>query len=347
MNFHRGYHQFEFVRGQAEDQFRSTYDVDERLLSSYMGRRNPRRVREHLTNVRPHQAEEEWPTARTMRRAVRFLEENAGEAPLYLYVDTFSPHESWEAPWAYYAMYGSDAEREPVSLTVPYGPLAEHPEFRDRLPSIVANYAGLVTYVDAWVGHLLGAIRRLGLEDDTYIFFTSDHGTNFADNAEEVIGKPANYLYPGTMHVPLIMRAPGGEGAGTSVESLVYNTVDVPTTIASVVDEANGSTRMTGEMNGRDLRDADGAGRGYLTSRYGNSVFYVSDEHYYFAAVDFSSPRLFDLKIDPGCTVNVAGSQSDGLRTIEQRILDDAGGPLKAWVREGATDALGRPLFRS
>ena len=102
--------------------------------------------------------------------------------------------------------------------------------FADRLPSLRANYAGMVTMVDAWFGKLLDTIDRLALRENTLVIFLADHGTNFAENPDKVLGKPADYMYPGTMSIPMMLRHPDGQGAGTVCEEFVYTT-DIPATV--------------------------------------------------------------------------------------------------------------------
>ena len=184
MNFTRGFQQWEFIRGQAEDRYMATAAADPALLQRYRG--NEARIKAHLVNVRPSQAEEEWHTARTFRGAMRFLQQNRQNEPFYLYVDSFAPHETWEAPIHYYDLYGERAKREPIWITVPYGPmLDDNPELQGSLESLKANYSGLVTLVDTWFGKLLDTLDEVGLRDNTLVVFMSDHGTNFADNGKK------------------------------------------------------------------------------------------------------------------------------------------------------------------
>jgi arylsulfatase A-like enzyme len=342
MNFTRGFRQWQFIRGQAEDRYNATAQADAALLSRY--RSGKERTRAHLVNVRPELAEETWPAARTFRAAMRFLEQNHGNRPFYLYVDTFSPHETWEAPLHYYDLYGSREEREPICITVPYGPLDLHSELEDRLPSIRANYAGLVTMVDAWFGKLLDTLDRLGLSESTLVMFLSDHGTNFAENPERVIGKPANALYPGTMDIPLLLRHPEGKGAGSTCSEYVYTT-DVPATVIA----ASGIEPL-GRIEGQNLlplaEGQDGfASRAYLTCRYGNTAWYKDDKTWFFGDVDFEHAHVFDLTTDSACQHNIAAQAADRVALARERILADAGGRLPRYERQKATDALGRPVF--
>ena len=248
------------------------------------------------------------------------------------------PHETWEAPLHYFDRYGSRAEREPVWLTVPYGPLAKVPELEAQLPSVRANYAGLVTMVDHWCGRLLDTIDRLGVAERTLVLFFSDHGTNFADNPEGIVGKPAGWMYPGTMDIPLLLRLPDGRGAGSECDRLA-STADIPATVA----EAAGVSGLP--LDGISLRTAAAgtyAGYDYLTCRYGNHVWYRDNRTWFFSSIDFTGPRLFDLETDPECRNNVAERLPERAASARQRILADAGGRLIRHDPPAATDAIGR-----
>ena len=65
MNFTRGFRQWHFVRGQAEDRWGAEAAADPALVQRYRSRN----ARRHMVNVRPQAPEEEWPTARTFRWA--------------------------------------------------------------------------------------------------------------------------------------------------------------------------------------------------------------------------------------------------------------------------------------
>ena len=363
MNFTRGFRQWEFIRGQAEDRWNAVAGADPALFDRYRAG-SQERVAAHLVNVRPQRPEEDWPTARTFQGAIDFLRDNRPpgrnhtSSPFYLYVDSFSPHETWEAPLHYYDLYGSRAEREPVCLTAAYGPFADR--YDDRIPSIRANYAGLVTMVDAWFGRLLDTVDQLGLQDNTLIFFFSDHGTNFGENPDKIIGKPADYMYPGTMNIPLLMRHPAGLGAGQVRNELVY-TLDVPATILAATGQQSADP-IEGQ-NLLPLLEQNNAfpSRDYLTCRYGNSVWYRDDSNWFFSTLDWQSSnpntssrpgqppiaRLFDLETDPDCQEDIAARSPERVAVARERILNDAGGHLNYYERRDSTDALGRPQFSS
>ncbi len=354
MNFTRGFEQWEYVRGQSEDRWNARATADERLLPKYFHTTKEDRIRCHIVNVRPERGEEAFPTARTFRSAIRFVEEQRGDTPFYLYVDTFSPHESWEAPYHYYSLYGDPAKRVPLPLTMPYKPIGDDDELREILPTLRANYAGLVSMVDRWFGELVRTVDRLGMGENTLIVFTSDHGTNFGDNALEVVGKPASYLYPGTMDVPLIVRFPDGAGAGERKSELAYS-MEIPATVMAAAGiqtrlhiQSEDPTEGDFPVEGQDLRTlihGRWTARPYLTCRYGNYLWYKDGTRYFFGSAKFEDEFLFDLESDPACEKNIADKDAETLELIRTRLMADAGGVMVSYEREQSTDALGRPVF--
>jgi arylsulfatase A-like enzyme len=78
---------------------------------------------------------------------------------------------------------------------------------------LVDLYDGCLHEVDAGVGRLLDALERKGWLDDAWLVVTSDHG--------EAFGEHGTYghrqLYEEELHVPLLVRPPGGFPGGRRV----------------------------------------------------------------------------------------------------------------------------------
>jgi choline-sulfatase len=68
-----------------------------------------------------------------------------------------------------------------------------------------AAYFGLTSFLDHNVGQILNALREHGLEDNTHVIYTSDHGDNVG--ARGLWGKST--LYQESVGVPMIMAGPG------------------------------------------------------------------------------------------------------------------------------------------
>lgn len=63
----------------------------------------------------------------------------------------------------------------------------------------------MITQVDQWVGKLLETLHEKGLDRNTLVVFTSDHGEMLGDHGLHSKG----IMFEGSVHVPLIMRLPG------------------------------------------------------------------------------------------------------------------------------------------
>jgi arylsulfatase A-like enzyme len=326
-NFTRGFHQWDYVRGMAEDHYRAQASVDEKKLKERYGSALPRAA-QHVANLGGFEPDEmAFATPRTFRSAMQFLEENkANSKPFYLYVDTFHPHETWEAPAKYYQLYRDPKYKGKTYLTLPYGTLFQNPGVESALPDVRAHYSGLITMVDHWFGKLLDKLKELGKERETLVIYLSDHGTNFADNLEKVMGKPSGAMYPGTMNVPLMVRHPQGKAAGKRFREFVYS-LDVPATVCAVAGTAP-REGVEGQNLLALLDDGAFRKRDYLTCRYSNCVWYTDDKNWYFSDIHGDNARLFDLEADRPFEQTIAKKAPERIKRAWDRILGDAGGKL-------------------
>lgn len=70
------------------------------------------------------------------------------------------------------------------------------------LSNLIALYDSEIGYVDFYVGKL---IQKFGLDKNTLIIITSDHGEEFLEHGQIEHG---NTLYQETIHIPLIVKLP-------------------------------------------------------------------------------------------------------------------------------------------
>jgi N-sulfoglucosamine sulfohydrolase len=88
-----------------------------------------------------------------------------------------------------------------------------------------ANYHDLITAMDVHVGEMLRALDADGLADNTMVFFWGDHGRG--------LPRAKRWIYDSGIHVPLIVRRPGGQDAGAVNEELV-SLIDLGPTALSI-----------------------------------------------------------------------------------------------------------------
>jgi arylsulfatase A-like enzyme len=202
-----------------------------------------------------------------MTEAERWLERHYDEQ-FFLYVDTWDPHEPWDAPDYYTAHYMESYSGEQIYPC--YGKWKEAGLTQDDVDLGHATYCGEVSMVDFWIGRLLAKLDVLGLRENTLVFFTSDHGFYFGEHgyfgkAEWVHEPEASVtedslvpewlteswlltvewspLYRELTNVPLMVRGPGLEpGRRTAMTTAP----DLAPTIMELVGLGRMPT-MTGE----------------------------------------------------------------------------------------------------
>ncbi len=129
----------------------------------------------------------------TFIKATRWLERHYKE-DFFLYIDTWDPHEPWDAPPHYTEIYQPDYDGEIIDPV--YGNWQAVPGFsKEKLKKAHATYCGEITMVDTWLGIFLKHVENMGLLDETVIIFTSDHGFYFGEH-NGLFGKMVLEKYP-------------------------------------------------------------------------------------------------------------------------------------------------------
>jgi arylsulfatase A-like enzyme len=350
-NFTRGFWQWEYIRGQLQDRWKSPYAVSEEKLARYgnadeLKKEIHQQIPMYLANTSHVRSEQDTSTAHTFQSGMKFLEDNRNGQPFYLLLDCFAPHEPWEAPEKYYLMYGNPDYSGRRIVHCKYAPADKSGYTPEEIIYIKAQYNGLVSLVDTWFGKFIDRLDQLGLAENTVVMFVSDHGTNFCDNPRNIIGKPSHAMYPGVMHLPFLFRLPNEAGAGSVRNDLVYN-IDLTGTVYALagIKSADGidGQSLLPLINGTE----DWKTREYLTCRYANYLCYIDDHTWAMGDIDGNPRELFDLESDPDCQVNIR--EKDGEKRWKQawdRLIYDAQGDMPDYRNMNRTDAIGQKPAR-
>ena len=97
--------------------------------------------------------------------------------PFFLWVHLYDPHYPYTPPEPYASRYRT------------------HP------------YDGEIAFADAQVGRLLSYLKEQRLDTDSVIVLAADHGEGLGEHGEKTHGF---FVYNSTLHVPLLVRIPGG-----------------------------------------------------------------------------------------------------------------------------------------
>jgi arylsulfatase len=148
--------------------------------------------------------------------AVEFLRTRDRSRPFFAYLGFEAPHDPRVAADRYRRLY------DPAKLPLPANFLPRHPfdngemAVRDELllpwprtPDAVRkelhDYYSVVTALDGHVGRVLAALNEQGLDRNTYVVYSSDHG--LALGSHGLLGKQS--LYEHSMKAPLVVAGPG------------------------------------------------------------------------------------------------------------------------------------------
>ncbi len=279
-------------------------------------------------------------------RAIEWLRQERS-TPFFLFVHYFDPHINYEPPPPFDQMFDTGYEG-PAQGT--FGWLSQYIKGLHHRPKridpadldhVTALYDGEIRYTDIHLGRLFDAIEtHVGL-DNCLVVFTSDHGEEF-DEHGSMEGHQWT-LYDEVIHVPLIVRLPGGACAGRVVTRPV-ETMDIPATVLGWLGIA-APTTFQGK-NRCDLIAGDpAADRSTLVfgeNRRFNRKQYVRDERYKLIHTDdiglnkrgvpvTPGYELYDLLTDPQEQRNLFDASSAVaqrlIRELEQRKRSQVGGP--------------------
>jgi choline-sulfatase len=275
------------------------------------------------------------------QRTIAWLQDAAQrrEQPFVLYVGLVAPHFPLVAPEQFFALYPLDRLPEPKlhpktgyqrhPWVQAYADFMRNEELfkspEERLQAF-AGYFGLVSFLDDNIGQITTALRELGLEQDTTVVYTSDHGDNLG--ARGLWGKST--LYQESVGVPMIAAGPG------LVPGVCETAVDLLDLFPTILEGTGiDPGPEIGDRPGRSLyqlAEAPVDAQRVIFSEYhaagSNTAGFMVRKgrwkyHYY---VRFR-PELFDLETDPEELVDLAGKTEFAplLREMEaelRRICD-------------------------
>ena len=139
------------------------------------------------------------------------------DKPFFMYLAFNAPHDPRQAPQEYLDRYPLDRIKVPENFAseYPYTKGANAAEIRDEVlaPYPRTEYAvkvhrreyyAIITHMDDQIGRILDALEESGKSDNTYIFFTADHG--LAVGHHGFIGK--QNMYEHSLRTPLLVMGP-------------------------------------------------------------------------------------------------------------------------------------------
>jgi choline-sulfatase len=303
-------------------------------------------------------------------RAVRAIFDfaRAGDRrPFFLAVSFTNPHDPWELRARYWDMYDRAEIDPPAVPAIPFEEADPHSRRLREMCGVDAAalsdeqvraarhaYYAAVSYVDERIGEVLGALGEAGLDDDTIVVFTSDHG--------EMLGERGLWFkmsfFEQSARVPLFVRKPGG-AAGRRVAEPV-SLLDIGPTLlelagAAPLGEVDGESLVALTETGGVRRSAAVPGE-YLAEGVNAPAVMIRRGRHKLIHCPGDPDQLYDLADDPDERVNLAGSPEHEavLGELREEVagrwdLDELERRVLAGQRERqlVLRALGEGAFRS
>jgi choline-sulfatase len=250
-------------------------------------------------------------------RKLRDLARAADRRPWMVTASFTHPHDPYVARQAFWDLYDHDAIALPSIGPVPDVDLDPHSR---RLRHVIgadvtdvtdeqtrnARHAYLAncSYVDHWIGELLATLEHHGLDENTVVVFTADHGDMLGERG---LWYKMNFFEHAT-RVPLIMHQPGRfpsrrVSTHTSLLDIAPTLVDLAG--VDVPDGLDGSSLVRFAAGGEEQPDRMVVGE-YLGEGAIAPVFMLRQGALKFVSSEPDPPQLYDLVTDPAELTNLA-----------------------------------------
>lgn len=151
--------------------------------------------------------------------------EDLGGRPYFAFLNFFDAHEPYAPAAPYDLMFSSG---EPPTRAIKAGERYT----KEEVQGLREAYGGAIASLDADLGRLFDELGRNGTLDRTLVIVTSDHGEEFDEHGHLSHG---NGLHFPSLHVPLIVRWPGG---GIPADYRVETPVSLRDLPATILDLA-------------------------------------------------------------------------------------------------------------
>lgn len=248
---------------------------------------------------------------KTAEQASALIREHKNE-PFFLAVGFVRPHVPFVAPKPYFEPYPFEDIIMPPKVEgdwddipkkgINYVTSVNGKMNREQEKKAVAGYYASVAYMDAQVGKVLQTLKEEGLEDNTIVIFTSDHGFHLGEH---------NFwmkvsLKEESVRVPLIIKVPG---KAPQVSHSLVELLDLYPTVSELAG-LQYSEHLQGksltpilDVPETEIRDA-----AFAVTQGGNTFLIRTQDWAYIQYMEDGSlgMELFDMRRDPQQFTNLA-----------------------------------------
>jgi arylsulfatase A-like enzyme len=296
--YHTRYHTYDFLRGQHGDAWKGDVAPDwAKLRQKYhpvqYSEQRGHDFYHHIINRQFLNEDQDYPLVQCLDSGLEFIDRNRGADDWFLQIETFDPHEPFNAPDRFRDGLKTSYDG-PVLDWPPYGRVTES---ADECAELNANYRANLRFVDEQLGRLLDYFDKHGLWDDTALVVSTDHGYLLGEH--DWWAKNQMPIYEEIAHIPLFIYHPDhADQAGTRRNALTQTMDLMPTFLdfhaAPIPSEVVAHSLMPVLQDDTSVRD---------TAIFGtfSSALNITDGKYVFMLYpeDVTTDGLFQYTVMP------------------------------------------------
>jgi iduronate 2-sulfatase len=306
-----------------------------RSLTRKGGDKLPRPAAVEISNA-PDKA---YPDGVIARTAVEELKKLKAEGkPFFLATGFYRPHLPFAVPKKYWDMYDRNdihlpANSDPVIDGVTkndwtelrrYGDIPNKgPLSKKQAKELIHGYYASVSFSDAMIGKVLDELKNLGLDKNTIIVLWGDHGWNLGEHGWWC--KHTNYET--STRTVMLASAPGMK-KNISTEALV-ELIDLYPSLCELAN-INAPAYLEGTSFVPLMKNPKQPWKKAVFSMFGRARTIRTQDYRLIEHKKSGAIELFDLKIDPGETRNVA--KKPPYKKIKNKLLEQLNAGWKAAI---------------
>lgn len=317
MNYHRGFHSYRWIRGQADEPYAShptRRRVDDYVNAHYTERQR-NAVARFLANTDDFTEEEHWFPAQVFSQACEWLKRNRVHRKKFCWIESLDPHEPWDPPERF-DTYTDPDYKGPRLIQPLGGPVSEWatPEEQKFIRGL---YAGEASFVDYCLKQLFDCLKNEGYFDDSVIVLFADHGHPLADHDRFLKGPER--VHSELIKVPFMIRLPGAKHRRT--EALAQYP-DVLPTLFDLLGMAGNKGAVSGRSFASVVRGESDRHRDAIIVGYHEAADRcIRDNRWsYIARPVGRSDELYDLKNDPRERTNLIDRYPDEAQRLARQF---------------------------
>ncbi len=253
------------------------------------------------------------------------------ENPFFMYVAFNAPHDPRQSPREYVDMYPLE------NISVPENFLTEYP-YKDEIGCSATlrdeklgpfprteyavkvhrqEYYAIISHMDAQIGRILDHLEKTGQADNTYIFFSADHGLSVGQHG--LMGKQS--MYDHSLRPPMIIVGPDVP-KGKRKDMIVY----LQDIMATTIEYAGGEVPEWVEFNSlKSSIEGENSASNYpeVYGAYMDLQRMIRvDDYKLILYPEAGVVKLFDLKNDPNEIKDISSipRHNERIRSMYQKL---------------------------